>query len=531
MNAQILYSEDFEGAVVYSSVTNGGATCGAGTEPWVVAVETECNTCSGNVANNDYAGGGCTIDETLILDTWTPTQNNVDVAFNYGYRKDGVCTGNYRVYLENEVTNVEIDVISTTATETSGSTFSSNITGLTAGQNYTLRVDFYDVYCAWGFDIDDIVIQHDCAPTATITQNCQSDLTYDVEVQITDLNGNPSANIKSGSTTYFSGVGVGTYTITDLTLASTISVESTDNSACKVSNSFNACDICSLISTPTNDCASAPLIDLSQPFYGSTACSYNVNSSVEPAVCGGHGMNNDSWIKFIAAADSVSLDVTVGTCSGDNDGIQLAVFEGTCSTAGLSLIPGSCSGPGSYPNNSESTFNWSFDGLTVGDEYIIRIDGYAGQLCDYYFEPIAGVAITPPNDECPDTARIECGESFTSSIILATAADAPAACSAGAPGKGVWYVIDGQGNDITLSTDNAGTNFDTQLNVYSGSCGSLTCVGGDDDSGTGTTSEYTFTAASGTTYYIYVDGDGTAEGQFELSVSCIACPADAGTWD
>jgi hypothetical protein len=65
---------------------------------------------------------------------------------------------------------------------------------------------------------------------------------------------------------------------------------------------------------------------------------------------------------------------------------------------------------------------------------------------------------------------------------------------------------------VTISTDHAITNFDTQLHVYTGSCGSLTCVAGDDDSGTGTTSIVTFTAQPGVTYRVRVGGFGTAEG-------------------
>jgi tryptophan synthase beta subunit len=127
---------------------------------------------------------------------------------------------------------------------------------------------------------------------------------------------------------------------------------------------------------------------------------------------------------------------------------------------------------------------------------------------------------------------LTCGDSDIASNILATDTDAPTACSGGGTtAEGVWYTFTGTGQEVTISTDNAGTNFDTQINIFSGTCGSLVCVGGDDDSGTGTTSTYTFTAANGTDYYIYVDGDGAAEGQFEISLSCAdVCIANPGTW-
>ena len=83
-----------------------------------------------------------------------------------------------------------------------------------------------------------------------------------------------------------------------------------------------------------------------------------------------------------------------------------------------------------------------------------------------------------------------------------------------------------------MSTSNNGTNFDTEIFVYSGSCSNLNCIGSDNNSGSGTTSEITFTSSIGVEYFIYVDGNGSATGQFELSISCTnTCNANAGSWN
>ena len=77
-----------------------------------------------------------------------------------------------------------------------------------------------------------------------------------------------------------------------------------------------------------------------------------------------------------------------------------------------------------------------------------------------------------------------------------------------------------------------GTNFDTEIFVYSGSCSNLNCIGSDNNSGNGTTSEITFTSSIGVEYFIYVDGNGSSTGQFELSISCTnTCNANAGSWN
>ena len=46
---------------------------------------------------------------------------------------------------------------------------------------------------------------------------------------------------------------------------------------------------------------------------------------------------------------------------------------------------------------------------------------------------------------------------------------------------GLWFTFEGTGNEVTLTTCLPGTNFDTYLSVYEGTCGDLTCVAGNDD--------------------------------------------------
>lgn len=57
-----------------------------------------------------------------------------------------------------------------------------------------------------------------------------------------------------------------------------------------------------------------------------------------------------------------------------------------------------------------------------------------------------------------------------------------------------------------INSDVPGQNlFDTRVHIYSGTCGELTCIGGDDDSGDGNTSSYVFYAIAGVEYYIAWD--------------------------
>ena len=132
---------------------------------------------------------------------------------------------------------------------------------------------------------------------------------------------------------------------------------------------------------------------------------------------------------------------------------------------------------------------------------------------------------TPSNDECGSAITLGCGDNDSSTTDEATATGSIPICSGGGlPNAGVWYRFVGTGDIVTVSL--AGSAFDTQLNIYTGSCGSLTCVAGDDDSGPGTTSEITFCSVNGTVYRIYIDGFGGTTGTYLITISCAADTQD-----
>ena len=91
------------------------------------------------------------------------------------------------------------------------------------------------------------------------------------------------------------------------------------------------------------------------------------------------------------------------------------------------------------------------------------------------------------------------------------------------------YVFSGDGSVVTASVCNA-ASYDTKINVYSGSCGALVCETGNDDGigCTGFTSEVEFITVAGTDYYIYVNGFGSAQGMFMLSIDCVTPPMVPG---
>lgn len=143
------------------------------------------------------------------------------------------------------------------------------------------------------------------------------------------------------------------------------------------------------LTVPADECGSAALINVADPYSGSTRCTYSASAgspATFPNSCG--SIENDSWMKFTAGSATVVIDYSVSNCTNDY-GVQLSVFGGSC--ASLSMLSGSCI---NYASNN-STGTWTFTGLSIGNTYYIRTDGYAGDLCSYSFNPVSGVVILP----------------------------------------------------------------------------------------------------------------------------------------
>jgi hypothetical protein len=90
----------------------------------------------------------------------------------------------------------------------------------------------------------------------------------------------------------------------------------------------------------------------------------------------------------------------------------------------------------------------------------------------------------------------------------------------GAATAAVWYTYTSAlDTNVRISSDLAGfPSIDTRVQIYSGACGSLVCVGGDDDSGAGYSSIATFYAMAGVTYTIAWDNYWSSAGfTFEIT--------------
>lgn len=137
------------------------------------------------------------------------------------------------------------------------------------------------------------------------------------------------------------------------------------------------------------------------------------------------------------------------------------------------------------------------------------------------FVPFTLTATPPGNDNFANALLIS-GGSYASPLVnnVGATKETGEPDHDGFPGGGsVWWNWTAPKTG-TVTIDTIGSNFDTTLGVYTGAAvNALSVVASDDDSGGNSTSRVVFTASSGTTYRIGVDGYFSSRGNVRLNLS------------
>ncbi|MGB3464773.1 MAG: BspA family leucine-rich repeat surface protein [Cyclobacteriaceae bacterium] len=131
------------------------------------------------------------------------------------------------------------------------------------------------------------------------------------------------------------------------------------------------------------------------------------------------------------------------------------------------------------------------------------------------------IDLVPANDLCSNAITVNVGDTVQTSSRFATsdAAIAPTCGTNRDIGLGIWYKITGTGEAFSINTCGGGTNFDTSLSVYTGTCETgLICLQGNDDA-CGTRSSVEFNSETDQEYFILVEGfSNSSTGNIELAV-------------
>lgn len=278
---------------------------------------------------------------------------------------------------------------------------------------------------------------------------------------------------------------------------------------------------------PVNDLCANALPLTSGAVCTPTAGTLNYSAVSSPAVattCGTAG--GDVWYAFTAqsAFPTITLGSLGASLTGTNARIQL--FGGTCgSLASLGCV-------------SNSVFNTAAvypAGLTPGASYYIRV--YSNTLAPVStsgaFDFSICIIDPPVNDLCTNATPLTSSNicSNTAGTLNYAAVSSPAvATTCGTAGADVWYSFVAQSVYPTITLSNLGaslTGTNARIQLFSGSCASLTSLACVSNSFFNTSVSYATGLVPGATYFIRVYSNTTAPvsaaGAWDFSI-CITDP-------
>ncbi len=319
---------------------------------------------------------------------------------------------------------------------------------------------------------------------------------------------------------------------------------------------FSAPGLCGVGPPPPNDdCSGATVVGPgSHPFDSTSATDSSAPYPV--GVCSGTSLGviaNDVWFSLTPPVDGEVDFSTCGLATFDSD---LVVYTGPCGN----LNPVACDGD--TPGCATDTSRVLDFPVTGGVTYRVRIGswealvGWPGELLiDYtpFFEVCdngldddadslvdcddpdcsAALVCQPwPADECASAAAAFLG---ANAIDTTGATDSPepilpAGCAGtelGAMAKDVWYEFTPNGPGILTVSTCDGAGFDTDLAIYTGSCGALTQIAcnGDTQGCAVSTSIIDLPVAAGIALTIRVGGRTSADaGTGTMSISLFLPP-------
>lgn len=229
-----------------------------------------------------------------------------------------------------------------------------------------------------------------------------------------------------------------------------------------------------------------------------TMSTVGANSIGDPVPTCQPSFGSGVWFKYTPAG---SGPVLINTCGSSFDTV-LQVFTGSCG-AGTAVACNDDNGPACAGTRASLSFNG-----VAGTTYFILAGGYSRQT--------GTLEITAQllNDQCAGAVALLPGVPSTMNTADATAAGDPeTTLCQWRFGKGVWFKFTpASSGPVSVST--CGSSFDTVLQLFTGSCGSLAGSYCNDDDGSacgGNPASLAFNGTAGTTYLILVGGfDGTS---------------------
>ena len=278
--------------------------------------------------------------------------------------------------------------------------------------------------------------------------------------------------------------------------------------------SIHAQDNCADAASFTNDAQPN-----TQYCFNNTAISTAVGL---PAPTCGAAPANDMWTTFTISSGPLDIEIATTGVPGGRD-VNFEVYSSTGPCTGLVSI-GCANAGGNGVNETIDMANLP-NGTYYVRFYSVSNTINSINLCITATTPVAPLA----NDDCVDAIPVAVGANGICTEVTGTNAGATDS-GVGVPscssylGGDVWFsiTVPASGNVTFASDYSAATSLtDIGMAIYSGTCGSLTEIDCDDDSGNGLMSSISASGlAPGTTVYVRVWEYGNNEtGNFDLCFS------------
>ncbi|HQX31454.1 MAG TPA: hypothetical protein PLE71_15710, partial [Flavobacteriales bacterium] len=208
-------------------------------------------------------------------------------------------------------------------------------------------------------------------------------------------------------------------------------------------------------------------------------------------------------------------DMVASLCATSWDS-RISIYSGTCTSL---VCVGGTDDNGPACSGTSASYGWT---STNGVTYYIKVYGYSSNST--FSLNVTCSSPAPANDACANAINVN-AYPYTSAVISnANATDDVPTSTCSGPNKNVWWKVSGVCGTMSAKTCTGLTNFDTEMAVFSGSCGAFTEVTCNDDGGPACSSpqsSVSWTATQGTFYYISVGsyyGSGPT-GNLQLNVT------------
>jgi len=321
---------------------------------------------------------------------------------------------------------------------------------------------------------------------------------------------NPEVQLYSGTCVSLTSLtcGITSLTSTTLNIGSTYYVRvSNIGSSPTINGSFNICVTHPLPPPSNDDCAGAITLT------SATSCSnttgtleYSTATAGLPVGCEAVGTHYDVWYKFVASNTTHAVTISGRGSNFTNPEIQL--YSGACGT----LASITC-----------GTTTLSSTTLSIGVTYYVRVSniGSSPTINGGFNICVVNPGPPPSNDNCAGapilTSATNCSNTAGTLVSASATGGLPAGCETGGTHYDVWYQFVASNTTHAVTISGQGTGFtNAQVQLYNGTCGSLTSIA------CGNTSLSSTTLTTGNTYYIRVSNVGSlilSNGGFNICVT------------